>query len=142
MEEVKKEIYLKHFDEIFNWFEKKVHASPQCYNYSVIELKGTHLKLIELSDENDKVFFRVLIKATYEDVKQPRQLIKNYQEIGYLTNTISTKPLLAAGQTALQVCYVQLNDKNIPVNGVLYTYAKGQLHKFDLGIDGAHDVIK
>lgn len=76
MQEVKKEIYLKHFHEIFNWFEKNVHASPECYNYSVNELDEPHLKLIELSDETNKVFLEFLLRQPMKKLSSQENLLK------------------------------------------------------------------
>jgi hypothetical protein len=134
MEEVSKEIYERYFDVILEWFEN-IHPGP--WIYSVSDLENTHIKLVELTSDNDKVYFRVLLKATYDNVitAAGKKFPKNFREIAYLTLTTTDKQSLKHGGTALQVCYVKLNRNNIPVNALLFTYSQDKYHRVELGID-------
>lgn len=122
MEEVTPEVYQNNFQKIFDWFQNNVHVGSEQFRYDIIGLPHTHLKMVDIVNEpTDKVYFRVIVKATYQDVEVPFLPTKNYKEIDYLFNTKSAAEL--TNIAGFQVCYVQLNNDDKPVHGILYTYS-------------------
>ena len=133
MIEIPADIYTKNFSAIFNRFHDYVHLGPENFRYDVIDLDNTHLKMCDLVNEaTGRVTFRVILKATYQDVENAPIPRKNHRDIIQLFNTKSNAEL--ANTTATQVCYIQLNDANKPVHGVLFTYSPHdeQFHQFKL----------
>ncbi len=134
MKEVPKQVYEQSFQAIFDWFQRNAHAVPDDeYTYKLIHLSGTHLKMVDIiRDRTDGVYFRVVLKATYDSVKGIETPKKNFRDINYLFNTKSDPA--ATHITGTQVCFIQLNDDNQPVDGILFTYAAHDesFHRFPL----------
>jgi hypothetical protein len=133
MLDVSEEIYTQNFEKIFDWFQQNVHHAPDEFDYQINDLGGTHLKLVDIVRKSTGgLYFRVILKATYDNVEQVAVPQKNYEDLAYLFNT-KTKNEFIPG-TSTQVCYVQLNEENIPINGILYTYSSEdeKYHEFKL----------
>ncbi|MEO7924010.1 MAG: hypothetical protein ABIR30_10040 [Chitinophagaceae bacterium] len=121
MVEISERQYTGEFEKIFNWFHDNVHAGPESFLYYVNDLPGTHIKMVDIVRESTGgLYFRVILKATQEDVENAGPLAKNYKDLSYF-NTKTQNAIIAA--TAIQVCYIQLDEKGIPIHGILYTYS-------------------
>lgn len=134
MTDVTEEVYTANFEKIFEWFHNNVHDAPEEFDYEINEPERTHFKLIEIIRKSTGgLYFRVILKATYDDVDKANIPDKNYKDLAILFNT-KTKNDFIPG-TATQVCYVQLDKEDKPFHGVLYTYSPDdeKYHEFKLG---------
>src|SRR5688500_2526735 len=123
MKEVSEYIYSNNFTNIFKWFKEHVHAAPEEeYLYKIIDLPGTHLKMVDIIRElTEGVYFRVILKSTYDDVKHPVMPPVEFED---LSNLFNTKTIPAASPiTGTQVCFIQLNGDNQPMDAVIFTYS-------------------
>lgn len=133
MTDIDQDVYAENFDKIFQWFHDNVHAEPNEFDYEVYDLDRTHLKLIDIVRKlTGGLYFRVILKATYDDVEQAIKPKKNYKDLAHFFNTKTKNELTRI--TATQVCYVQLNEENKSIHGALYTYSSHDenYHEFKL----------
>jgi hypothetical protein len=122
MTDVDQGIYAKNFDKIFQWFHDNVHADPDEFEYHINNLDRSYLKLVDIVRKSTGgLYFRVILKATHDDVEHAVKPQKNYKDLAHFFNT-KTKHT-PTRITGTQVCYVQLNKDNEPIHGVLYTYS-------------------
>jgi len=130
MEYVSQTVYQQNFNKIFAWL-KNIHT--QQWKYACIDLLKCPWKMVELYDEKTKkVFFRVLLKATYADVHEMKDYPKDFREINALVETKTDRILPDGFVVARQVCIVQLDDNDEPIKDALFTYASdGNYHKID-----------
>ncbi len=122
MIEISEQVYLEKFQAIFDWFQSHIHADPDSYRYEIVDLKRTHIKMIELVNKRTgNTHFRVLIKATYDPIDETFLPKENLKEVGYLQQSQTNNPLIPG--TAFQVCYIRLNNLDQPIDEILYTYS-------------------
>jgi len=122
MVEISEQLYRDKFRAIFDWFHSHVHADPDAYQYKIVDLERTYIKLIELvSKKTGNSHFRVLLKATYDPIDPTFLPKENLREVSYLQQTQTDNPLVFG--TAFQACYIRLNELNEPFDGILYTYS-------------------
>jgi hypothetical protein len=128
---VSQAIYVEHFDAIFDWFHHNVHTAWESYHYSILSVDKTFLKLIDLSTDQNFLHFRVLLKATYDDVNQLGVPAVDPREISWIQKAKTDKE--HGNVEGWQVCFVQLDSNNAPIAGVLFTFSGDKFHRFEVG---------
>jgi len=125
MTEVTAKIYADNFMSILSWFKTNVHRFDQ-RNYILTDLPGTHLKLIEITNDAGNIIFRVVLKATFDQLPGIDNPDFDVRSIRYLQKTKSSYPI--SPLAALSICYIQLNRwTNRPTNDLTYLFSNNRL---------------
>ena len=118
---------------MYEWFKENVHHNGESYIYELRNNDKSHLAVTDIiSPGSGNAHFRVILKITKSDVKSPYVHKKDYRELTLFNSTEPLEPITT--QTALQVCFVQIDDSDKPVNAVIYTYVEKpeRFVRFDL----------
>jgi hypothetical protein len=122
-QEVPREVYETNFPEIYEWFKYNAHAiSPRDYSYELIPIANEYRQMCDIiSNASGGIHFRVIIKATYESVRDMETPYKNYKDLAYFFDMVG-RPLISF-TTGTQVCWIQLNGEGKPIDSALVTYS-------------------
>jgi hypothetical protein len=121
MVQVDEEVYKENFDEIFQWIRENIH-DEEIYDFDSVDLPASYLKLIQvIRKQTGSVYFKMLIKATYDDIKNVKTPIKNAEDLTYLYQVPGNHE--SSVHTAHQILIVQLSENNVPINAVIFTWS-------------------
>jgi len=123
MKEVPQNIYEVNIENIFHWFKNNVHVIPhEKYTYKVVPLESDYHRMCDIiNDDTNGIHFRVIIKATYEDVTKIETPVKNFRDLALFFQTKSNPPITHTSAT--QVCFIQLDQTGNPKHAALVTYS-------------------
>lgn len=121
MNQVSEDVYKENFNNIFLWILENVHNEDE-YEFDVVAMPDTYLKLIEvIRNQTGTVYFKLLIKATYDDIKKVVNPNKNVEDLTHLYQVPSNHE--SSVHTAHQILLVQLDENNAPVDAVIFTWS-------------------
>jgi hypothetical protein len=132
MKEVPEKTYNESIANIYHWYQGAVY-NDEDYNVELTALPVTHLKLIEVSRKlTGGLYHKVLVKATYDNIRQSETPHKNVQELNYLYNTKTANEPYE--HTAHQLLWVQLDHRDQPTDALLFTWSPNDesYHKFEI----------
>lgn len=121
MTEVSEQVYTGTFGRIFDWFHDNVHLGPEGFDYRIIELRDTYKRMVDIvSKRTHRLYFRVILKVTYEDLTGdfvPKRTMEDWSRFDTREES-DINPL-----TTLQICYIQLDEMDDPISGILFAYS-------------------
>lgn len=120
--EVSQDIYEGVFNKIYDWFQSNSHAIDlEHYRHTLLPLKHDYRRVCDIiSTDSGGVHFRVIIKATYDDVTNMATPPKDFRDLEKYEMK-SNPPITYI--SARQVCYIQLDKNNNPVKSSLVVYS-------------------
>lgn len=121
MQQVSEDVYKECFNDILQWVAENIHDAD-AYDFDVVEMPASHLKLFEvIRKQTGTVYFKMLIKATDDDIKNVEIPNKNVDDLTYLYQVPGNHE--ASVHTAHQILLVQLDGNNNPVDAVIFTWS-------------------
>lgn len=131
LQEVPQAVYEARFEQIFQWMRTNAHENSEAYEYRVVDLDRTYLKVIDISPKGGRLHFRVLLKATYDDLTQPGVPSIPIREVSWIQQAKTAREAVIG--VALQECYVHLNDASRPTGGILFSYSVDKWYRVEIG---------
>jgi hypothetical protein len=132
MKVVPENAYNESIGKIYDWYKNTVYDEEN-YTVELTEMPGTHLKMIEvLRKQTGGLYNKILVKATYDDIRQAGTPRRNVEELTYLYNIKTAhRP---SEITAHQVLWVQLDGGNDQTDALLFTWSPHDesYHKFEI----------